>query len=83
MEGNAKQEPLTVFLAKAVEEIRKAVAPMGGAILPEIEMTTWHASPGFKISVKFQEAALPEYFKQGKARTLQALKDIASSWGID
>ena len=64
--NEAKQEALTVCLAKAVEEIRRFVEPMGGWICPGIKMRAGgiHNEAVIKITISFQETALSQYISE-------------------
>jgi hypothetical protein len=76
-------------LAKAVEEIREMVRPMGGFIGSLIEMTAdedKYRSPAIKIIIGFEKERLPKYFagthtlknvaEKGKKRA----KDCRCEW---
>ena len=62
-----KKEALTVCLAKAIEEIRKTVAPMGGTISSEIELSTCHSSQSLQFCIYFRGDALSNFFSRAKA----------------
>jgi len=64
----AKQEALTVCLAKAVEEIRKAVAPMGGRLTEDIGMQAGgnRNLAAVTITVGFQATDLIRYISESE-----------------
>jgi len=62
----AKRDALTVCLAKAVEEIRNFVKPMGGQLSKDVQMEAGghHNLATVTITVGFQEADLIRYISE-------------------